>query len=322
MKKSKLRLLALSAAVALVATGCSGTPEASDEPSGDGGLIPISVGSLPVPDMAPIVWAHDQGVFEDHGLDVTLETLQGGPIGVQKVSTNELQFSFANPISTMIAQDGNAPVLMGGVLSVLGDEGLGIYVAEDSPVQTIEDLNGLTIATNTTNNVGDVTFKNIVADQGLDVEPVWVEVPYPEIAAGIERGSVDAGFLPEPFATAGRDAGLRRVVDLTIPPNDKLPIAVFITGNTFAAENPEIVKAFQEAIEDARAQMASDEQAVREWWPTVSQTSPEQASKMVVNDFETPLQMDVMERLSDQLKSIGLLSDDYNVAEHVQTLGN
>lgn len=319
IKTSALKGLAVSLVVAFVASGCasSGAPDATSQPSGGGELTAISVGSLPVIDMAPIVWADDKGIFEQHGLDVTLETLQGGPVGVQKVATNELQFSFANQISTMIAQDANAPVVTLGALSALGDGALGIFVKDDSPVQTIEDLNGLTIAVNTVNNVGDVMFKNIVAELGLTVEPVWVEVPYPEIAPGIERGSVDAGFLPEPFSTVGREAGLRMVVDLTDPPNTSLPVSGYITNASFAASNPEVVAAFQAAIEEARQQISDDEAGFREWWPTVSQTTPEQAEKMILPDYLTPLTVENCTALADQLKAIGLVKPDYNAEEHL-----
>jgi NitT/TauT family transport system substrate-binding protein len=319
MFTNKKATLGISLAVVTVLASACGSDSGSEseQASADAAPQTLAVGSLPIPDMAPIIWADDKGLFAEENLDVELKPLQGGPVGIQMITTGELQFSFGNPISTMIATDKGSPVTTIAQLAGVGPNEIGIYVAPDSPVQSMVDLDGKTIATNTTNNVGDITFASLAASKGLDVTPKWVEVPYPEIADGVLGGAVEAGFFPEPFAAAARIAGLRQVVDLTEGANQDLPISSALTSAEFLKEQPETVAAFTRAINKAREQMAADEDAFRQWWPGVSGASPEIAAGMNLPDFGASFEDDKWQSLADTLADLGLVSPEYQASEFI-----
>ena len=71
---------------------------------------------------------------------------------------------------------------------------------------------------------------NLAKAKAIDSKPDWVEVPFPEMIDGVKNGSIQAGYLPEPFATAAKAAGLRDVADLIQADNVGLPGATFITS--------------------------------------------------------------------------------------------
>lgn len=319
MRVTVKRRVALAAACLLLAgaTACGGT---SDAEGGEGAeTTAVKVGVLPLADYSPVYWAEDKGIFEDHGLDVTLETLQGGPVGVQKVVTGELQFSFANSISTTIAAAKGAPVTTVALGSSLGPGSNNIYVKPDSPVETIADLDGQTVGTNTVNNVGDVTFANLARAEGVSVEPEWVEVPFPEMIAGVQNGSIAAGYVPEPFATAARQAGLREVVQLVQGPNEALPMATFVTSSQYAEQNPDVVERFAKAMNEARADIAGSEQEFRAWLPEATGTDAAAAKEMKLPIFDVELTHDSMQRIVDVLVDLGLVKDDFKVEDHMIT---
>jgi NitT/TauT family transport system substrate-binding protein len=307
-------------AIAALATACGNSGDADGKNSdADGASTAIKVGVLPLADYSPVYWANDKGYFEKQGLDVTLETLQGGPVGVQKVVTGELEFSFANSISTTIAAAKGAPVQTVALGSSLGEGSNNIYVKPDSDIKTMADLDGKTVGTNTVNNVGDIAFANLAKAQGVDAKPEWVEVPFPEMIPGVQNGSIEAGYVPEPFATAARQAGLRAVVQLVQGPNEALPLATFVTSTQYAEQNPEIVKKFATAIDEARADMAQSEDEIRTWLPAATGTDPSAAKEMKLPLFDVQLTHDSMQRIADVLIDLGLVDADYKVEDHTIT---
>jgi NitT/TauT family transport system substrate-binding protein len=298
----------------LLFAGCGGGADGST--SADGlEQSDITVGVLPIADYAAVYWADEKGFFDKEGLDVTLEPLQGGPIGVQKVAAGELDFSFSNTISSSIAVDKGAPIQTVALTSSLGEGTQQIFVNPDSPIQDIGDLDGKTVGINTVNNIGDVTFKNLANDQGVDVEPDWVEVPFPEMLAGVQSDSVDAAYFTEPFATAAVDAGLRPVVDLTQSPNDALPAATFVSSTAYAKTHPNTVAAFQDALAAASDDLAGKEKEFRDWLPGVTQTPPEAAAVMGLPTFESVVSVEKMQRVADILVDLGLVGDGFDAAE-------
>src|SRR5699024_826059 len=129
---------------------------------------------------------------------------------IQDVVTGELDCSFANTISTVIAQTRGMPVTMVALTSALGKGSQVILVKDDSPIKSPEDLDGKTIGVNSTDNIGDILTYTRLNELGFgDIKPDFVEVPFPEMIDGVKGGSLDSIYLAEPFRTAGLNAGLR-----------------------------------------------------------------------------------------------------------------
>lgn len=304
MKKQILRGAALLSGMALL-TACGGGGEtAASDAGGEGGLekTELTVGVLPIADYASLYWADEKGYFEEAGLSVEFEPLQGGPVGVQKVVSGELDLSFSNLISSTVANDGGAPVVTVVLTSSVGDGGIGVYVTEDSDINSIEDLDGKTIGINTTNAIGDVAFERHTDTFDLDVEPVWVEVPFNEMVAGVGAGSLDAGYSPEPYLSAAEDAGMRMgIVDLTEAGDRPFPISTFVSSQAWVDENPNTAAAFADAMYAAGADIAENEEEFRSWLPGVIDISEESAENMVLPVFHDELHIENVQYIVDLL---------------------
>lgn len=317
MKLTRITWLVPAVAIATLASGCgssSGTGAASKSDGGKG--VSIAVGVLPLADYGPVYWAKDHGIFTKNGLNVTLQPLQGGPIGTQKVAAGQLQFSFSNPISSAIATDKGAPIQTVAVSSGWGTGELGVFVKPDSPIKTMADLNGKTVGINTTQNVGDVLFANLAKSKGLNVKPSWVEVPFAEMIDGVKNGSIQAGYLPEPFATEAKKAGLRDVVGLIQADNVSLPGSSFVTSKSYAKSNPAVVKKFADSIEEARKYINGHQSEYRAWMPKGLGTSAEAAKSMHLPDFSVGLTNAGMQKVADILIDLGLVKKGYKSATY------
>lgn len=297
----------------LFATACGGDDGASA--SGELETTKVTVGSLPLADYAALYWAKERGFFKDAGLDVTIKTVQGGPAGVQQVVSGELDFTGSPAFVAATAHDSGLPVRSVVVTSALAKDGMGIYVLKGSPIKTIEDLDGKSIGTNTTKNIGDITFNAQAKSEGADVSPKWVEVPFPEMASGVQAKSVDAGYFPEPFASQARGLGMREVVDLTAGPNEGLAAASYLSGERFLQENPNTASAFADAMYAAGADMQGKEDEVRAWLPTFAKLDKKTAEKMPLPAYYGSYDEEDLTRAVDILKDQQLVKADLEVGD-------
>ncbi|MFI7484094.1 ABC transporter substrate-binding protein [Kocuria sp. M1R5S2] len=315
LSRSAAVVLAVGAALSVTACGGGGGVSAS---ASDGELekTEVTVGALPLADYAAVYWAKEQGFFEDEGLTVTLEPLQGGSIGAQRVASGELDFSFSNTISTALATQSGMPIKTVALTSALGDDTLSVYVKPDSPIRSMEDLDGKNIGINTTNNIGDVTFRALAASEGVDVEPTFVEVPFNEMLAGVEAGSIDAGYAPEPFASAAEEAGMREVVDLSSGPNAGLAVSNFVTSDSFINENPDTTDAFIRAVYAAGADIEANKDEFRTWLPEIANVPAETASSMALPTFLEETDVDEIQKVAEMMIDQGILEEGYDAAEH------
>ena len=319
--RSAVTGMAVVATLGLSACGSDEPAAGGGEGSGDGGLetTELTVGALPLADYAALYWAQENGFFEDEGLTVTLEPVQGGPIAAQNVAAGQLDLSFSNTISTSIATQTGLPIKTVVLTSALGPGGLSVYVTPDSPVQSLEDLDGRTIGINATNNIGDVALRNLLNEEGLeDVEPTFVEVPFPEMLAGVQSGSIDVGYSPEPFSSAALAEGMREVVDLVDPagPNVGLAVSNFISSDAFIAENPNTINAFIRAMYAAGEDIEANEQEFRTWLPGIANLPEDVAQNMALPDFFTETDVDEIQRVVDILVEQGLLDEGYEASEY------
>ncbi|MEV3962142.1 ABC transporter substrate-binding protein [Nocardia sp. NPDC050193] len=321
MTTIRLAAAALLAGSALVLSSCSGSGERTAAAT-DGTLeqTEVSVGVLPLADYAAVYWADEKGYFEKEGLTVTLEPIQGGPIGIQKVASGELDFSIANSISAAIAQSRKTPITTVAHTASLGDGSGILYVKPDSPIRSLADINGKTVGVNTTNNIGDVTIGNLAADQGVEIEPRYVEVPFPEMLPGVQAGSIDVGYAPEPFSSAARGAGMREIADLTTDTNNALPASIFVAGDDFVDANPDTTAAFARAIYAAGADISAHEADFRSWLPGVAKVPAEVAQSMSLPIFASSMDPAKMQSVAEMLAAQGRIPEGFDVTPHLITL--
>jgi NitT/TauT family transport system substrate-binding protein len=313
--RSLAALLILGAGLSVTACGGGGDTAAA---TGDGELekTEVTVGALPLADYAAVYWAQEKGFFQEEGLTVTLEPLQGGSIGAQRVASGELDFSFSNTISTALATQSGMPIKTVALTSGLGEGALSVYVKPDSTIQSMADLDGKTVGINTTNNIGDVTFRSLTDSEGLAIEPTFVEVPFNEMLSGVEAGSIDAGYSPEPFASAADEAGMRRVADLTSGPNAGLAVSNFVASDSFIADNPDTTEAFVRAVYAAGADLKANEGELRTWLPGVANVAEETAATMALPVYFEKTDVAQIQKVADMMIDQGILEDGYDAAQH------
>src|SRR5690554_4355616 len=202
---------------ALVLSACSSTD--ADEPDGDGGaqaepqaeedeqsdgggddseeLTPITVVTfLPLESFTftPEMMAYSGGHFEEHGLDVTLEPVQGTPAAIQSVLGGAALITRASTTDLLSAMEEGQPIV--GVGTMARQTNLRIASSEDDPVESTSDMVGKTIGMGSIGGTSERSLDLALQHDGVDLESVERQA-VPVTAATFElvrRGEL-AGYI-------------------------------------------------------------------------------------------------------------------------------
>lgn len=288
----------------------------------DGELTPVTVGVIPIVDTAAIWLGVDQGIFEEHGLDVTLEVAQGGAAIVPAVVSGDYQFGFNNVVSHFVATDqGLGLTMLTPGAATTGDTSSDIgavLTMPDSGISSTADLAGNTVAVNTLENIGDATISELVAQDGGDPDDVtFVEMGFPDMPAAVVEGQVDAAWILEPFSTIAQDEGAEVVTYNFAETHPELLIAGYFTTNDYMEQEPEVTDAFYAAMTESMAFAESNPDETRAILNTYTEIDEDIQERMVMPRFPSEFPLEAMQELADISYEHGLVSQEIDASEHV-----
>src|SRR6266496_905076 len=211
-----MRRQLLAVPVAALLAGAAACGGSSGGGSSQGGVDKVTVGVIPIVDVAPIYLGKQLGYFSDAKIDLTLQQTQGGAAIVPAVVSGQYQFGFSNMTSLLIAQSKGLPLkVVAAGNSSTGQAGAdfgAVVVPQDSPIHTAKDLEGRSVAVNNLNNIGDTTVRASVRKAGGDPSKVkFTELAFPDMPAALAGHRVDAAWVVEPFLTVATQQGNRVV---------------------------------------------------------------------------------------------------------------
>ena len=270
MKKS-LATLGVLAAAALALSGCTDSADTpSSTPSDDAGggeLTKVRVAALPIAETGALWAAIDEGIFEDHGLEIEVVPAQGGANAIPALLSGDIQFAIGQPFGPIRAdvQDLGV-VIVGNYANSLaeGDDVNAVVALGDSGITRPADLAGKKVSVNTIGAAGDLTIRKAVQDDGGDPSTIeFVEVAFPDVPAQLAAGTMDAAWAPDPFrGMVLGDGGVSVVApyQATIP---GLSVLTNITTQALLDDDPDLVADYSAAMAEALEWAGENEDAVR-----------------------------------------------------------
>ncbi len=312
-------LVALGIAAALVAGGCG-----DDEEDGGGGgqaeTTKLTVGVIPIADVAPLYLGIKQGFFEEEGLEIEPQLAEGGAAITPAVVSGDFQIGFSNTISLLIAASKDLPVtiISQGVLGgKTEDEAWAdLLVLKDGPIKDPKDLEGKTIAVNTLSNICEVTIRKSLSDMGVDDSTLkWAEVPVPDRNAALEAERVDGACVVEPFVSQGKAGKAVGIDPFYVNTAPDLTVATYFTSKQYAGENPEVVESFTKAIKKSLDYAQQNPDAVRDILAEYTQIPPEAAANIKLPQWRQDITMDTVELLSQLSLEYGLIEEEPDLDE-------
>jgi len=342
-----LRAACASAAVALVAAGCSSGS------SGGSGALPqygppeettLNVGVVPAEDSAGFFVALDEGLFTKEGLTINY-TPQGSSetaIGLQM--KGQLDISGGNYVSYVEAvADHNDPLEIISEGSIMTPGSQVIYTPKGSGITSVTQLKGKTVAVNAPENIDFLLDESVLSGYGIKVntgsgtsasEVNFPSQPinFPDMAGQVAAPGSHyvAATLPEPFASlAEQGAGFVPLVDLDQGATQQFPIEGYVVTKQWAAAHPNTLKRFLSALEQGQEIADTDRGAVEKAFEDIKSTQkgvpaaafgavpPEIAAVMTLNTYPIGIDKTRLQRVANVMQQFGLLSSSFNVSQMI-----
>lgn len=311
------RILGLAIAVVSVAAvaGCgSSSSSAGGSPSSGGSkTTQVKVGVIPIVDVAPLYLGQKKGFFSSRGIDLRMETAQGGAAIIPGVLSGQFTFGFSNVTSLMIAQTKGVPIksVVNGDATT-GDtkaDVTGVAVKKSSAIKSAKDLGGKTVAVNTLQNIGDTTVREAVREDGGDPSKIkFVEMPFDQMPAALTSGQVDAAWMAEPALTIAKGQGARLVASPFAETDPKLTVATYFTSTKLLKENPGLVKKFTDAMTESLTYATEHPDEARQILTTYTKLSGAVLKNLTLPAWPTQINMASLEKLASLGEADGIFA--------------
>lgn len=296
----------------LLATACS----AAEDPEPVSSLKrpdQVTVGVIPILDVAPIYLGMQKGFFAKRSMNLTLKQEAGGADIIPAVVRQEYQFGFSNVVSLLLAQQEGMPVKMvsNGVASTGVRDGdfAALMVRGNSPINSPAELEGKTVATNTLANVVDTSVRASVRRNGGDPSKVnFVPIPFPEMPTALQDGTVDAVFVVEPFQQAVLANGGRKIAASYVDAASNMTVATYFTGLQQKVDNPDMVKRFSAAMAESLAYADDHPEEARQIIGTYTKIDPATIESLTLPKWPADVNRDSMQTLANLALEDGLLA--------------
>lgn len=280
----------------------------SGSPAGSAELTKLTMAAIAIVDVAPLHLGKAKGFFAAEGLDITVQSSLGGAESVPGVVSGQYQLAFANLVSLLLAQSKGLPikVVAAGNFSTGKAEDFGaVLVPGGSPLTTMKDLQGKTLAVNQLNNITGVTVRAAMRKTGADPDTLkLIEARFPEMPGLLGQHRVDAVMVVEPFLTVARGQGAQVIGWNLADAVPNLMIGAYFTTRDYEQKNPDVVKRFTRAMnkslvyasehpDEARAILLSytkidkaivDKLNLPLWTPEIGRDSMKRLAELMVED--------------------------------------
>jgi NitT/TauT family transport system substrate-binding protein len=308
---------ALVAGLIALAAGCSSAKPAT---SASGGVDKITVGVVPVIDVAPLYLGLSKGFFTQQKLQVSTKVIQSGATIVASVVSSALQVGFSNNTSLLIAASKGLPlrVVAAGNQAASGDYAA-VFSRTDSGIKTPQDLVGKKIAVNSLNNVGPLTINAALEASGVDYKKVsYVEVAFPDMAAALSQKRVDTVWAVEPFVSAIKSGGGAQIVMRPYPLiSPHFPVASYFVSTQYQKAHASVVDRFRQAMNQSLQYAQAHPDEVRAILPSYITLNQQVAGQVVLPEWSTDVGADLLGHTADLAQKYGYLSTKPDIGQLV-----
>lgn len=281
----------------------------------------LKVGYIPIGDCLQLYVAEDLGFFKDAGLTVATIAMKGGAVIAPAVEAGEVQIGWSNAISIIIAhaKGFDFVFLTSGAMEKEPDHRVhSLLVAKDSNIKEVTDLVGKKVAVNTLGNVNELSMMALADSAKIDIKQIrLVEVPFPEMEAALQNGSVDAVLTIEPFVTLSLSHGTGRYLVKSVHHSfgDQFMIGSWFTKKSWIDNNPAVAEAFVNAINRASEYIAKNPDKVPGILARHTKLPADLASKITMPYFSSRFEVGDLQRMVDVSAKYRLIPEAYPASE-------
>ncbi|HEY2135589.1 MAG TPA: ABC transporter substrate-binding protein [Xanthobacteraceae bacterium] len=238
--------------------------------------LKVAVGARGVGETFVAELGQNAGIFKKHGLVLEILYTQGGGETQQVVISDSAQIGVATGfLGALGAYAKGAPVRVIGATFTGGSQ-LFWYVPANSPIQSLKDTEGKSIAYSTN---GSSTHTAVLALQkfsGVKFKPTPTGAA-PATLTQVMSGQIDVGWAGAPFGVDMVEAGKTRVIAKASddPVLDRQTIRLIIANATELAQHRDIYVRFMRAYREALDWVYATQEGRRAYaaWASISEAT-------------------------------------------------
>lgn len=304
--------------LALTLSGCASGSVDGSTPAAAGstseGLTKVTYGIFPSNTVAAMQVAIDKGYFKKQGIDLELVVGAGSSAAqLPALASGELDFMLASPVTALTATTQGLDVrIVEGVTQndpKIVEDSTAVVVGASSTIKSARDLEGKKVSVNALGSIGEIGIREAVAKDGGDPKKVtFVQLSFPEVAAQIEAGQIDAGMAGSPFMQQVVSKGGRVVSDFIQEAGLGSNELVTISSGKLVEGDSDKVKRFTAAMKEALPFLTENNDLIRDAMPAALGTDPAAAKKAQLSLYNPDISKETIQLFADLLVKYGIVS--------------
>ncbi|MBO9649486.1 MAG: ABC transporter substrate-binding protein [Variovorax sp.] len=257
----------------------------------------------------PVYLARDQGIFARHGLDVEIGPAPTADAMMPQLLSGQAQFALASGLSVInAASKGLRVKLVASALNTSSavPSSARMLVPQDSPIRTITDLKGKSVAMGGLRSQPHLMVMAGARELGMDPAAIsFVEMPVPAMQAAAQKGTVDAVYPFEPYLGVMMNSGFRPVEPNLTKYLEGSPVIAFAASSDYLEKNPKVVQQFVAAMTEAFEVANRDPQLVRDVDLKYTKLPPDFIKRRDIAPFSAVIDKAALGRMALLMKDFG-----------------
>jgi NitT/TauT family transport system substrate-binding protein len=251
----------------------------------------VTLGYTPGQDFLAAFTAKDQGFFDKHGIDMTLQFTASAQNVPAALLADGLQIGTPTmPILIAAAANGLGLKIIGGNIETGGNFHLSaVILRSDVQATSAKELEGKTVAIPGFNSFLHILLVKWLQTHGADPTKVhMVEVAIPGMMDAMKAKQVDAALPVDPFMSRIIASGTGHVLSYYIDdfPPGILP-TIYAASTDYVEKHPDVIKGFRTAREEGLAYHQAHPEAATASLARYMNVTPEIAKSLPMPQFIT-----------------------------------
>ena len=215
------------------------------------------------------------GFFKKRGLTLEILYTQGAGETLQAVISGSVDIGIGVGTAGVLGAFSKGAPVRAIANSTTGADDLFWYVPAASPIKSIKDANGKTIAYSTTGSSTNLAVLAFIREFGVQVKPVATGSPASTFTQTMS-GQVDIGWSPPPFGIEALQQGRIRIVarESDVAAFRNQTVRLMIANAAVAERHRDLVNRYLQAYSETLDWMYSDPAALKAYaeWVNIPET--------------------------------------------------
>jgi NitT/TauT family transport system substrate-binding protein len=314
-------VLVVTVLVAALA-GCGDGADAGGQ-GAPANVTEIRVAVSPLASVLPVHVAELNGMFERNGLRIKRTEGQDLPVFAAALTQGDYDIVLSVPTIALVGASRGLDIQVVSRLqrSSAAEPGT-VWITKDPSIDSVARLAGKTIAVPALTGQITDSLVYLLQRSGVDRDEVkFVQVPFATMGDQLQAGRVDAVVAPPPFSTALAAQGLQIHDDVVAAAVSAATdgrvedgmTALFASSTRFAAENPELIRAFRRSLTEAIDYLRVNEAHARTLLQTWLKMPPEVARSTPLPSWEVEITPQDLQPYVTISKAVGTIKREPDV---------